>query len=64
MYKINLKLEIPTQLVCLHDAFHTTLHHILIKVKRIDIIEITFQREGSPYLACSDRNAYFTFGKA
>ena len=24
---------------------------------------MTFQREGSPYLACSDRNAFFTSEK-
>ena len=29
----------------------------------IDLIESTFQREGSPYLACSDRNAFFTSEK-
>ena len=27
-----------------------------IKDKLIDLIERTFQREGSPYLACNDRN--------
>ena len=26
----------------------------------IDLIERTFQREGSPYLACNDRNTFFT----
>ena len=26
--------------------------------KRIDLIEITFNREGSRYLACNDRNAF------
>ena len=26
-------------------------------------IERTFQREGSPYLACNDRNAFFTLEK-
>ena len=31
--------------------------------KLIDVIEITFQREGSPYLACNDRNAFFTSEK-
>ena len=39
------------------------LPHNLIKDKLIDLIEITFQREGSPYLACSDRNAFFTSEK-
>ena len=28
-----------------------------------DLIERTFQREGSPYLACNDRNAVFTSEK-
>ena len=32
--------------------------HNLIKDKLIDLIERTFQREGSPYLACNDRNAF------
>ena len=36
----------------------TTLHHNLIKDKLIDLIERTFQREGSPYFACNDRNAF------
>ena len=39
------------------------LPHNLIKDKLIDLIESTFQREGSPYLACSDRNAFFTSEK-
>ena len=39
------------------------LPHNLIKDKLIDLIERTFQREGSPYLACSDRNAFFTSEK-
>ena len=26
----------------------------------MDLIERTFQREGSPYIACNDRNAFFT----
>ena len=40
------------------STLYTTLPHNLIKDKRIDLIEITFQREGSPYLACNDRNAF------
>ena len=31
---------------------------ILIKDKRIDLIERTFNREGSPYLACNDTKAF------
>ena len=42
------------------STFYTTLPHILIKDKLIDLIERTFQREGSPYLACNDRNSFFT----
>ena len=45
------------------STLYTPLPHILIKDKLIDLIERTFQREGSPYLACSDRNAFFTSEK-
>ena len=45
------------------STLYTTLPHNLIKDKRIDLIESTFKREGSPYLACSDRNAFFTTEK-
>ena len=36
----------------------TLLYHILIKDKLIDHVERTFNREGSPYLACNDRNTF------
>ena len=39
------------------STLYTTLPHNLIKDILIDLIERTFQREGSPYLACNDRNA-------
>ena len=42
------------------STLYTSLLHNLINDKLIDIIERTFQREGSPYLACNDRNAFFT----
>ena len=45
------------------STLYTSLPHNLIKDKLIDLIEITFQREGSPYLACNDRNAFFTSEK-
>ena len=45
------------------STLYTTLPHNLIKDKLIEIIERTFQREGSPYLACNDRNAFFTSEK-
>ena len=38
---------------------YATLPHNLIKDKLIDLIERAFNREGSPYLACNDRNAFF-----
>ena len=40
------------------STLYTTLPHNLIKDKLIDLIERAFQREGSPYLACYDRNAF------
>ena len=42
---------------------YTSLPHNWIKDKRIDLIERTFQRECPPYLACNDRNAFFTSTK-
>ena len=39
------------------STLYTTLPHNLIKDILIDPFERTFQREGSPYLACNDRNA-------
>ena len=30
----------------------------------MDLIERTFNREGSPYLACNDRNAFFASEKS
>ena len=59
---INLKLVISMRPVCLIDfsTLYTTLPHNLIKDKLIDLIERTFNREGSPYLACNDRNTFFT----
>ena len=38
----------------------TTLPHNLIKEKLTELIEQTFNREGSLYLACNDKNAFFT----
>ena len=42
------------------STLYTTLPHNLIKDKLVDLIERTFQREGSLYIACNDRNAFFT----
>ena len=45
-----------------YDFFtlYTTLPHNLIKEKIINLIEWTFKREGSPYIACNERQAFFT----
>ena len=40
------------------STLYTALPHNLIKDKLIDLIERTFQREVSPYLACNDINAF------
>ena len=45
------------------STLYTTLPHNLIKDKLIDLIENTFQREGSPYLACSDKKCILYFRK-
>ena len=53
----------PVCLLMIFSTLYTTLPHNSIKNKFIDFIERTFQREGSPYLACNDRNAFFTLEK-
>ena len=45
------------------STLNTTFPHNFIKDKLIDLIERIFQREGSPYPACNDRNAFFTLEK-
>ena len=44
------------------STLFTTLPHNLIKERRINLIEWTFKREGSPYIACNERQAFFTSG--
>ena len=41
------------------STLYTTLPHNLIKDKLVDLIERILQREGSLYIACNDRNAFF-----
>ena len=53
----------PVSLLIIFSTLYTTLPYNLIKDKLIDLIERTFQRKGSPYLACNDRNAFFTLEK-
>ena len=40
-------------------TLYTTLPHNLIKEKLTELIEQTFNREGSLYLACYDKKAFF-----
>ena len=42
------------------SKLYTTLPHNLIKDKLMGLIERTFQREGSLYIACNDKNAFCT----
>ena len=42
------------------STLFTTLPHNLIKEKITNLIEWTFKREGSPYIACNERQAFFT----
>ena len=42
------------------STLYTTLPHHLIKEKLINLIEWTFKREGSPHIACNERQAFFT----
>ena len=42
------------------SILYTTLPHNLIKEKLKELIEQTFNRKGSLYLACNDKNAFFT----
>ena len=40
------------------STLYTTLPHNLIKEKLTELIEQTFNREGSLYLACNDKSAF------
>ena len=40
------------------STLYTTLPHNLIKEKLTELIEQTFNREGSLYLTCNDKNAF------
>ena len=42
------------------STLYTTLPHNLIKEKLKELIEQTFNREGPLYLACNDKNVFFT----
>ena len=42
------------------STLYATISHNLIKEKITDLIEQTFNREGSLYLFCNEKSAYFT----
>ena len=42
------------------STLYTILPHNLLEEKLAELIEQTFNREGSLYLACNDKNAFFT----
>ena len=42
------------------STLYTTLPNNVIKEKLINLIEWTFKREGSLYIACNERQAFFT----
>ena len=62
-FSINLNLNIFRLPNCLHMIFstlYTTLPHHLIKDKLIDLINRTFIRENTQYLACNEVCVFFT----
>ena len=56
--------KVPETSLSTYDfsTLYTTLPHNLIKEKHINLIEWTFKREGSPYIACNERQAFFSSG--
>ena len=63
-FLINLSLEVfLASGLSTYDfsTLYTTLPHNLIKEKLTELTEQTFNREGSLYLACNDKNAFFYF---
>ena len=44
------------------STLYITLPHNLVKEILVNLTEWTFNREGSPYIACNDRQAFFTSG--
>ena len=58
-YLINKSREDYVRPVCqlmIFSTLYTTLLNNLIKEKIINLIEWTFKREGSPYIACNERH--------
>ena len=44
------------------STLYTTVPYNLIKEKLIKLIEWIYKTEGSPYIACNEKQAYFTSG--
>ena len=61
--KLNVDREDSVRSFCqMIFSLYTTLPHYLIEEKLINLIEWAFKREGSPYIACNERQAVFTSG--
>ena len=66
-WQIRLKWQIMANITFCHEILANMIFSC--KMQQISsgswlvLIERTFQREGSPYLACNDRNAFFTSEK-
>ena len=63
-FSINLNVKTLRLLNCLHMIFstlYTTLPHHFIKDTLIDLINRTFIRENTQYLACNEECAFFHF---
>ena len=50
----------PVCQLMIFSTLYNTLPHNLIKEKLINLIEWTCKREGSPYIACNERQTFFT----
>ena len=65
-YLINSSREDSVRPVCQltydFSTLYISLPHNLIKEKLTNLTEWTFKREGSPYIACNERQASFTSG--
>ena len=60
---INLNLKTLRVLNCLHMIFsilYTTLPHHLLKDKLVNLINRTFIRENTHYLACNEECSFYT----
>ena len=64
-YLINYSRKDSVRPVChlmIFSTLYTILPHNLIKENLINLTEWTFKRESSSYIACNERQAFFTSG--